>query len=278
MIRCVLGLMLVFFFAGTADATVMLSRSGTTIRALQVFGFVAGNYYQTTKKYDWAEGRFAPLAESLRTNVIKADVIVAFSLLPRLEIIGVVPYSALSSATASASGVGDVWLSLRYGVLGGVLPVKLALQGAAVLPTAPEGKPALRDRTSDIGLGMQANTIRLGPLAVHARAAYWLQGKKADGTRVGNLTEYLLFPDVAISKTASVYVGIAGAVKDEDVKDSLVVANSGVMQHNINGGIVWNPFGPLYIKPKAAWFLPGASTGSVLPDFSVGLDVWAAVP
>jgi hypothetical protein len=55
-------------------------------------------------------------------------------------------------------------------------------------------------------------------------------------------------------------------------------ALSGAGQQSVGGGFTWNPAGPLWLKPKVAVPLAAMSTGGSIPNFSVGLDLWAVIP
>jgi hypothetical protein len=263
---------------GNATATYMLSRSASVVKQLQFVGFVAAGYSRTTQSYDTLQKKYVTLDDTLQTNTMSADVLVGMSPLPRLEVLAVAPVVSKSKGDNSEFGLGDASLMLRYGVLGGVLPVKLTLAAAVMMPTsAKDAIVKLGDRTLDVGLGASAQTAKIGPMVGHARLGYWINGKKADSTKVGNQFEYVVFPDFALGKKASVFVTVSGAVKADDVKEGVATALSGG-QHSVGGGFTWNPAGPLWLKPKAAFPLAAMSKGGSIPNFTVGLDAWAVFP
>jgi len=264
-------------FAGNAMATYMLSRGASVIKPLQFVGFAAAGYSRTTQKYDDPTGKYVALPDSLQTSTVSADVLVGFSPLSKFEVLAVAPVVSKAKGSASAIGLGDASLMVRYGLLGGILPVKLTLAASVMMPTSAKGLAlSLSDRTLDIGLGAAAQTAKFGSLVGHARLGYWINGKTNDTTKVGNLFEYLVFPDFALGKKASVFVTASGSVKAGDVVSGVTKALTG--QHSVGAGFTWNPVGPLWLKPKASVPLAFLSEGGSIPNYTVGLDVWATFP
>jgi len=265
--------------AGDASATYMLSRGASVIKPLQFVGYVASGFSRTTQKYDDAAGKYVALPDSLQTSTLSADVIVGLCPLSKLEVLAVAPVVSKNQGTKSQLGLGDASLMLRYGLLGGVLPVKVTLAAAVMMPTSAKDLVlSLGDRTTDIGLGAAAQTVKVGPMVAHARLGYWINGKTSDTTKVGNLFEYVVFPDFALGKKASFFVTLSGTLKADDVVSGVNSALSGAGQHAVGGGFTWNPAGPLWLKPKFAVPLAAMSTGGSIPSFTVGLDLWAVIP
>ncbi len=265
-------------FAGNASATYMLARGASVIKPLQVVGYVAAGFSRTTQKYDTLQEKYVALPDSEQTSTLSADVIVGLCPLSKLEVLAVAPVVSKSQGDSSGFGLGDASLMLRYGLLGGVLPVKVTLAAAIMMPTsAKDAFLKLGDRTLDVGLGASAQTAKIGPMVAHARLGYWINGK-ADETKVGNLFEYVVFPDFLIGKKGSVFATLSGTMKADDVVSGVKNALSGAGQHAVGGGFTWNPAGPLWLKAKAAVPLAAMSTGGSIPNFSVGLDLWAVIP
>ena len=265
--------------AGNAMATYMLSRSASVVKPLQFVGYAAAGFSRTTQTYDTLQKKYVALPSDAQTSTVRADVMLGFSPLKKLEVLAVAPVVSKSQGDSSAFGLGDASLMLRYGVLGGVLPVKVTLAAAVMMPTSAKNLVlSLGDRTLDIGLGAAAQTAKIGPL-VHARLGYWISGKKpGTDTTVGNQFEYVVFPDFALGKKASVFVTLSGTMKADDAVSGVKQALSGAGQHSVGGGFTWNPVGPLWLKPKAAVPLAAMSKGGSIPNFTVGLDLWAVVP
>ncbi len=265
-------------FAGNAMATYMLSRGASVVKPLQFVGYVASGYSRTTQKYNDSTGKYEALPSDAQTSTLSADVLVGLSPLKNLEVLAVAPVVSKSQGANSQFGLGDASLMVRYGLLGGILPVKLTLAAAVMMPTSAKNLVlSLGDRTLDVGLGAAAQTAKIGPMVAHARLGYWINGKKADSTKVGNQFEYVVFPDFALGKKASVFVTVSGAVKADDIKEGVATALSGG-QHSVGGGFTWNPIGPLWFKPKAAVPLAAISKGGSMPNFTIGLDIWAVLP
>jgi hypothetical protein len=270
----------VAFMAGNAMATYMLSRSASVVKPLQFVGFVAAGFSRTAQEYVDSTGKYVALPADKQTSTVSADVILGMSPLKNLEVLAVAPVVSKSKGGVNALGLGDASLMLRYGLLSGaVLPVKLTLAASVMMPTSAKGLAIpLGDRTLDIGLGAAAQTAKIGPMVAHARLGYWINGKTNDTTKVGNQFEYVVFPDFALGKKASVFVTLSGLVKAEDVVSGAKTALSGAGQHSIGGGFTWNPVGPLWFKPKFAVPVAGVSKGGSIPNFTVGLDLWAVIP
>ena len=277
--RCAVMVLVLALLAGNAMATYMLSRSASVIKPLQFVGFVAAGYARTTQTYDTLQKKYVALPSEAQMSTVSADVLVGFSPLSRFEVLVVAPVISKAQGSNGAIGLGDASLMARYGLLGGILPVKLTLAAAIMMPTSAQDLVLkLADRTLDIGLGAAAQTAKFGPVVGHARLGYWINGKTNDTTKVGNLFEYLVFPDFALGNKASVFVTVSGTIRADDVVSGAKQALSGAGQHSVGGGFTWNPVGPLWLKPKASVPLAFLSKGGSIPNFTVGLDVWAVLP
>ncbi len=265
--------------AGNASATYMLSRGASVIKPLQFVGYVASGFSRTTQTYDDPTGKYVALPDSLQTSTLSADVIVGLCPLSKLEVLAVAPVVSKNQGASSAFGLGDASLMLRYGLLGGVLPVKVTLAAAIMMPTSAKDLVlSLGDRTLDVGLGAAAQTAKIGPMVAHARLGYWINGKTNDTTKVGNQFEYVVFPDFALGKKASFFVTLSGTMKADNAVSGVKQALSGAGQHSVGLGMTWNPAGPLWLKPKVAVPLAAMSKGGAIPNFTIGLDLWAVIP
>jgi hypothetical protein len=262
-------------------ATYMLTRGASVIKPLQFVGYVASGFSRTTQTYDTLQKKYVVLPSDAQTSTLSADVIVGFCPLSKLEVLAVAPVVSKSQGDSSRFGLGDASLMLRYGLLGGVLPVKVTLAAAVMMPTsAKDAFLKLGDRTLDVGLGASAQTAKIGPMVAHARLGYWINGKMDDTakTKVGNLFEYVVFPDFLLGKKGSVFVTLSGTLQADNVFEAGDRALAGAGQHSVGGGFTWNPAGPLWLKAKAAVPLAAMSKGGSVPNFSVGLDLWAVIP
>jgi hypothetical protein len=277
--KSVVVLVALAVLAGNAMATYMLARGASVIKPLQFVGYVAAGFSRTTQMYNDTTGKYEALPSDAQTSTVSADVLVGFCPLSKLEVLAVAPVVSKSKGASSQFGLGDASLMLRYGLLGGVLPVKATLAAAVMMPTSAKDLVlSLGDRTLDIGLGASAQTAKIGPMVAHARLGYWINGKTNDTTKVGNQFEYVVFPDFALGRKASVFVTVSGAIKADDVISGARNVLNGAGQHSIGGGFTWNPAGPLWLKPKVAVPLAAISKGGSIPDFTIGLDLWAVVP
>ncbi len=269
---------LLAILAGNASATYMLTRGASVLKPLQFVGYVAAGFSRTTQRYDTVAEKYVTLPSSGQTSTISTDVLLGVSLLKNLELVGVAPIVSKTQGDQSAFGLGDAALMLRYGLLGAPLPFGLTLAASVNMPTsAKDAVLKLGDRSTDIALGATFQTVSVGPLAIHARAAYWLNGK-ADATRYGNMFEYVVFPDFVISPKASIFPMLAGAMATDNVINGVKLAASGASVHSAGLGMTWNPVGSFWLKPKATVPLTLLSSGGSLPRFAFGLDLWAVLP
>ncbi len=268
--------------AAPGSATVVTARGGAALKPFQVTAFVPVAYSRTAKFYDWSAGEYQPLDDTLRTGSFGADVIVGVGLPFRFELCGVLPVATKGKGDNTSSGVGDAMAMVRWGVLQtALLPVRVSLIGAVNLPTAQEGaSPALGDRTVDAGLGFAANTVKLGLVAGHLRAGYWMNGKDANGKQAGNFLEYVGFVETPLRPAFAPYLGLAGVVAGRIRVNGVQTDNTERSQHSLIAGITSKPVGflPLWLRPKASLPLAGLSEGGELPNFTVGLDFWTVLP
>ncbi len=263
---------------GNATATYLLTRSASVMKPLQVIGYAAAGFSRTTQEYDTLNKKYVTLPADEQTSTLSTDVMLGLSLLKNLEVIGVAPVVSKSKGDATAVGLGDAALMLRYGLVGGILPVKLTLAAAVNLPTSAKGAVLqLGDRTTDVAIGAALQTVSVARLALHARFAYWLNGKAGE-TKHGNMFEYVIFPDFTISPNASIFSTVAGVLAADNVVSGAKQAASGAGLHSAGLGLTWNPVGPLWFKPKVTVPLTFLSRGGRLPSFALGFDVWAVVP
>jgi hypothetical protein len=271
---------LVALLAGAGAATPFMYRTGTTLKLLQVNAWAGGFYWQTTKGYSWPDTEYQTLPESLRTTAVGAEVLAAVGLPFKLELGAVLPVSSRSKGTASATGIGDAMVTLRYGVLQlPVMPLKVAVGVGANLPTAPaDANPSLGDRTTDFGLGLWANTMKLGIIVGHVRAGYWLNGKKDDTTKVGNMLEYLASVDLALPGKLTPQVAVGGYVQNETEVNGSPVARTALRYNAVSLLLLYRPLPMLVIRPKAGFPVASLGQGGAIPDYTLGLDVWVTLP
>jgi hypothetical protein len=273
----VLGLVLLV--AG-AQATMLLGRNGATLKPFQVFGWLNLGLNQWAKVYDWTAGEYVGLGTiDPRSNTL-VDANFMVGLPGKLELGFDAPLAAKKQGTYNSSGMGDVMVLARYGLVQTrQSPVKLAAVLGANLPTAQEGAlPPLGDRTLDVGIGLSAVTTRLGPLAGHARAAYWLNGKTNDTTRLGNMIEYSLIADCYATPRIVPELALSGFMQNRTEVNGTAAANTEVSQHVVNVLVMTKPLPFLVVRPKIALPLYGLSKGGFYPNVYLGLDIWATLP
>ncbi|GEM_PF-586559 len=269
--------------AGTGMATSFLGRSSTMNKQYQFFGWANFGYNQTTLSYDWAAGKYETLAAAGQIKTTSCDLTLAFGLTNEFDIDVVAPLAMKQKDTLKSSGIGDLMVYARYGILQNAeQPLRVALLLGANLPTASKtANPSLSDRTTDFAFGFSANTRKLGKFLGHIRAAYWFNGSTpddVDGTRVGDMFEYVLCGDYSVTKTLTPELALSGFIRDETNRGRTWVPQSQVSQHLLSALLIWKPTSTLTIRPKVSLPLTFISEGGTMANWYGGLDVWVFIP
>lgn len=263
-----------------AQATYLIGRSGTVVKPFQVFGWLNANYARSEKAYNWDSTRYLPLPAASMIAVTSAELTAAVGLPGRLELGLTAPLFMKKQDTLSSVGLGDVMVHARYGILQSkLLPVKLAATLGVNLPTSDKNaSPGLGDQTVDIGLGLAAVTSGFGKLTFHGRAGYWLNGKRADASKVPNMFEYLLCADYAVCKCFIPELAVSGTMVERTKSGGTIIEKSGASINNVGLLLMFKPLPMLVVRPKVSVPLEFASKGASLAPYIVGLDVWVTLP
>jgi hypothetical protein len=270
--------------AGSSFATPLIGRSATVNKPFQLFGWLNLGYNQTAIKYNWAASSWETPDDFVPTKTTSCDVTAAIGLPGKIDIDVVAPLAMKEQGTLKSSGIGDVMLYARYGLLqSSLLPVKAALVLGANLPTADKNaNPAIGDRTTDIGVAVSVNTQKYFGLVGHARAGYWLNGKYQTAEdaeyKVGNMIEYSLIADYSLTKTLTPELAVSGYSRAQGELAGVKVPDSEVSQHTASVLLMWKPISMLVIRPKVAFPLTFISKGGSMANWSGGLDVWVTIP
>jgi hypothetical protein len=264
-----------------AFATPLVGRSATVNKPLQLFGWLNFGYNQTAMKYNWASSAWETPDGFVPLKTTSCDVTAAIGLPGKVDIDVVAPLAMKEAGSFKSTGLGDVMVYARYGLLqSSLLPVKAALILGANLPTADKAaNPAIGDRTTDIGVAVSVNTQKYFGLVAHARAGYWLNGKLPDtDKKVGNMFEYLLDADYSLTKTLTPQLAVSGYSRAQTDSSGTSLVNTEVSQHVVNVLLMWKPISILVIRPKVAFPLTFMSKGGSMANVYGGLDVWATIP
>lgn len=265
--------------AGSAIATSFLGRSSSMNKQYQFFGWTNFGYNQTTLDYNWTSGKYEALSETLQTRTVSCDLTLAFGLSKEFDIDVVAPLAMKQKGDAKATGLGDLMVYARYGILQDPeQPMKVALLLGANLPTASKtASPAIGDRTTDIAFGLSLNTRKSGKFLGHIRAAYWFNGSSGD-TRVGDMFEYVLCGDYSVSNTLTPELALSGYMRDQTTLGGTWIPRSQVSQHLVSALLLWKPTSTLTIRPKVSFPLTFMSQGSTMANVYGGLDIWVTLP
>jgi len=269
--------------AGTGMATSFLGRSSTMNKKYQFFGWTNFGYNQTALSYNWTSGKYETPEGFVTTKTTSCDLTLAFGLSEKFDIDVVAPLAMKQKGEAKSSGLGDLMVYARYGVLqSSDQPMKVALILGGNFPTTSKSaSPALSDRTTDVAFGLSLNTKKLGKFYGHVRAAYWFNGYLPDAggdTKVGDMFEYVLCGDYSVSKTITPELALSGYMRDETNLGGTWVPRTEVSQHLASLLVIWKPISMLTIRPKVSVPLTFISKGSSMANWYGGLDVWVYVP
>jgi len=282
--RCAVIAIVLAVLAGNAMATALLGRSATVNKFLQAFGWANFGYNQTALSYNWATEKYEVPSGFVATKTTSCDVTAALGLLGKVDLNLVAPLAMKQQGTAKSTGLGDVMVYARWGVLQtSLLPVKAALIVGANLPTADkDASPALGDRTTDIAVGASATTSSFFGLAAHVRAAYWLNGRREILTdaeyKVGNMIEYNVTLDYSLNRTLTPELAVTGSSKVQDQAEGMEIPYTETSQHFGSVLLIWKPIPMLVIRPKVAFPLTFVSKGGSFANVYGGLDVWVTLP
>lgn len=266
--------------AGTLPATPLIGRGAGILKPMQFLGEVDFGHNQTGKKYNWTNNGWDNLADTMKTSTVSAAVIVGLAPLTNWEVLLHAPLASKSRGSASSMGIGDLELHTRYGVIAGKLaPVKLTAVAALGLPTASkDAKPPIGDGKLSGALGLVATTKQIGVAVGHLRAAYWLNGKTNDTTKVGNMFEYVAKADFNLTKTFQLWLSLAGTMQAKTEYNGTAKDQTEQDRHIGQLGAVVKPIPILSIRPKAGLPIAVLSRGGSIAPFTVGLDFWVTVP
>lgn len=271
---------LVAAVASSAVATPLIGRGAGTLKPMQFLGEIDFGYARTGSKYNWTDSKWDALADTLKTTTISATVIAGFAPVKNLELLVQAPLASRSQGSKSSFGVGDVELQTRYAVVRGwAAPVKVTAAAAVAFPTADKNaQPKIGDGKWAGAVGLIATTKPLGKAVAHLRAAYWLNGKTNDTTRVGNMFEYVAKFDYDFTKKFQVWASLVGTMQARTEINGTAKEKTEQDRHVAQLGLVVKPVPMFSIRPKAGLPLQFISRGGQIAPFTAGLDFWVIAP
>lgn len=269
--------------ASMVPATPLIGRGAGTLKPMQFIVQLDNSYSQTAQSYDWTAKEWKDITDAKKkTTTIGSNLQLGLGMpwLGNWELVLMAPLAAKTQDTFSSLGPGDIELQTRYGIIAGkTAPVKLTAVGALGLPTADQGaKPKIGDGKMSGALGLIATTKAFGPVVGHLRAAYWLNGKTNDTTRVGNMLEYVAKLDFDLTKSFQLWASLVGTMQAKTEYRGAAKANTEQDRHQVQVGAVVKPIPILSIRPKVALPLGFLSKGGSMPTFTPGLDFWVIAP
>ncbi|MEO0081058.1 MAG: hypothetical protein ABIL25_02050 [candidate division WOR-3 bacterium] len=266
--------------ANAVLATPIIGRGAGTLKPKQFIAQLDLAYSQTAKTYNWTDKKWDTLAAKKKTTTISGMLLLGYAPLKKWEILAMVPLASKSQDTLSSMGVGDVELHTRYQFIADKkAPVKLTAAAAFGLPTSnKDAKPKIGDGKMSGGLGLIATTKSFGKIVGHLRAAYWLNGKVNDTTKVGNMFEYVTKLDYDFTKSFQLWLSLVGTMQAKTEVNGTAVDKTQQDRHVTQVGAVVKPVPVLSIRPKVMVPIAALCKGGAIAPFGVGLDFWVIAP
>lgn len=266
--------------ASIVSATPLVGRGAGTLKPMQFIAELDLGYSQTSQTYNWAASKWDTLTAKMKTTTISGMVLAGLAPLKSWEVLLMVPLASRSQDTLSSMGVGDVELHTRYAIITSKLsPVRLTGAAAFGLPTADkDAKPKIGDGKMAGALGLIATTKSFSKMVGHLRAAYWLNGKTNDTTKVGNMFEYVAKFDYDFTKSFQLWLSLVGTMQAQTEYNGTAKEKTEQDRHIGQVGAVWKPIPMLSIRPKVALPIAAISKGGALAPFTAGLDFWVIAP
>ncbi|MEO0020125.1 MAG: transporter [candidate division WOR-3 bacterium] len=268
-----------FLLSAEVNSTPLIIRTGQVNKPFQVLAWGVFGFNRTSKSYDWGQDKFYKPQGFEPTTTVSADLLAALGLPAKLELGGVLPLAMKNRGDNSATGIGDLLVIGRYGLLQkGLLPIRGALSLAVSLPTGDKNStPALGDGSTDFALGLAFNTANLPFVTGHLRGAYWLNGKSGS-IKYGNMLEYMAGLDFAVLPGLTPQLALSGYNKGQSEVNGRKQPNSEESRMFLGLLLLWKPLPVLVIRPKVSVPVPGMNKGGTIADFYPGLDLWVTLP
>ncbi|MGQ9707357.1 MAG: hypothetical protein ACUVUR_00580 [bacterium] len=269
-----------FLLSAQVNATPLLIRTGAVNKPFQVIAWATIGYNQTSRSYNWMDEKFGKPEGFEPLGTVSADLLASLGLPGKLELGGVLPLAMKSQGDNSAAGIGDALLVVRYGILQfPLLPIRAGLSLGVSLPTGDkDAQPALGDGTTDIGLALAANTIKLAVVVAHLRGAYWFNGKSDSLTKLGNMVEYMAGLDFPVLPKLTPQIAVSGYSQGPTVFDRVALPFSEVSRGFFGLLLMWQPIPKLVLRPKVSVPIQPLCKGGAIADCYPGLDVWMTLP
>ncbi|HDR00430.1 MAG TPA: hypothetical protein ENN51_09135 [candidate division WOR-3 bacterium] len=268
-------LLAVLAVSASVSATPLIGRGAGTLKPMQFLAELDLGYSQTAKSWSWADGEWKDQTDPQKVTTLSGTLIAGFAPLKRWEMLMMAPLASRSRDTLNSFGVGDIELQTRYALLTGP-KAPFALTGAAAVafPTADQDARPLIGYGKFAGAAGLIGTKRFGSAITHLRAAYWLNGKTNDTTRVGNMFEYVAKFDYDFTKTFQLWTSLVGTMRARTEVNGAVVEKTEQDRHIAQFGAVWKPVPILSVRPKVCLPLQALSRGGVIAPFTAGLAFW----
>jgi len=237
-----------------------------------------GEWYYTDFTRQYINDEWNDLPEGNSQTCWGFETMFGYAITDRLEGHLHLPIAFKSKETPtsdnSSSGIGDIYLKGRYGVLPWAKDKHgLTLTGALRLGTGDdEASPALGDGTTDFALGAIFSSAWLSQFRGHLKANYWVNGETDDDVSIGNQLKVLGKIDYNLSPGVMPFLTYIYKSQAESEFSDGSTCNPETIRHYVVFGGVWKPKKGLSVRPKVVLPL-GGENGR---NFSIKpvLDLW----
>lgn len=267
------------FVLPNADAQVMW-RGAKTMKKGSFIAMAQWYNMDFTQKYVWTDEEW----KDEDNDYLKwgFETMFGYAITNRWEAMVHIPFRFHSFTTPTAdetnSGVGDIFLKTRVGVLPWAKDKHgLTLLGSVRFGSGDYDHPYsfcnCGDGTVDFGLAEIFSTKWMSDFRGHVKANYWINGKNDDDYDIGDELKVILKLDRNFHKK---FMGFATYIYYSQFKkknpDGDEIDESQKIRHNFVLGGVWKPKKGLFIRPKIVF--PGGGEGGKNFGFKPVLDFW----
>jgi hypothetical protein len=241
--------------------------------------FTSGYYTYFNKFYNFEDKKWVDFPYN-KSMIFKGfQNMIGFALTDRIEVMIHIPiifnYSQAAGIINSSSGIGDIFLKTRIGILKWASNRHgLTLIGAVRFNTGDKtATPSLGDGSIDIALGSIFSSAWISKWQAHLKANYWLNGKSDKNIDIGDEFEFIAKLDRKFSNRIVGFFGYNhySLFKNKNINGE-AIDNTQKIRHYIVVGCTYSPGNGFNIRPKIT--IPINGKGGNLFPYKLCLDVW----
>ena len=270
----------ILFLAITTKANSQcLWRGAKTLPKGTFIILTSGYYTNFNKSYNFEDKKWVDFPDHNSMTFKGFQNMIGFALTDRIEVMIHIPiifkYSQTAGIYNSYSGIGDIFLKTRIGILKWANNKHgLTLTGAVRFSTGDKyATPSLGDGSIDIALGSIFSSAWIGKWRAHLKANYWLNGKSDKNIDIGDDFKLIAKLDRKLSNRIIGFLGyIHYSLFKKKKINGEVIDNTQKNRHYIVAGCVYSLGKGLNIRPKI--IIPLNGKGGNLFAYKLCLDFW----